>query len=111
MSEYIYILGVPNFSNYEASSALIRIPKKGGEIDYVCIGEDRLTRVKHTYLFPLRGIDYCLRHFGLENLEEVDYIATDYARVPRWHNSGPAYRKLEHDYLKLMLRFPRERIF
>jgi carbamoyltransferase len=110
VSEYIYILGVPNFANYEASASLLRIPKSGGQIDYVCIGEDRLTRIKHTYMFPLRGIDYCLRHFGLDALEQVDYIATDYARIPRWHNSGPAYRKLEHDYLKLMLRYPRERI-
>lgn len=110
MADFTYILGVPNFANYEASASLIRIPKDGGEIEYVCIGEDRLTRIKHTYLFPLRGIDYCLRHFGLESLHEVDYIATDYARIPRWHNSGPAYRKLEHDYLKIMLRYPRERI-
>jgi len=110
VSEHIYILGVPNFANYEASASLIRIPQSGGQIDYVCIGEDRLTRIKHTYMFPLRGIDYCLKHFGLEDLEQVDYIATDYARIPRWHNSGPAYRKLEHDYLKLMLRYPRERI-
>lgn len=110
MSGHLYVLGVPNFANYEAATALLRIPGDGGEIEYVCIGEDRLTRKKHTYLFPLRGIDYCLRHFGLESLAQVDWIATDYARVPRWHDSGPAYRKLEHDYLKLMLDFPRDRI-
>lgn len=111
-SDNVYILGVPNFANYEAAASLIRIPRHGdGPIDYVCIGEDRLTRLKHTFMFPLRGIDYCLKHFGLESLDQVDYIATDYARIHRWHNSGPAYRKLEHDYLKLMLRFPRERIF
>ncbi|MGH9970442.1 MAG: carbamoyltransferase C-terminal domain-containing protein [Pyrinomonadaceae bacterium] len=107
---FIYILGVPNFANYEASVSLIRVPQKGGEIEYVCIGEDRLTRLKHTYMFPLRGIHYCLQTFGLESLEEVDYIFTDYARLPRWLNSGPAYRKLEHDYLKINLNYPRERI-
>src|SRR5262245_24586985 len=107
MSEFIYVLGVPNFANYEATAALVRIPRHGGEIDYVSIAEDRITRRKHTYEFPLRGIDYCLRHFGLESLREIDFIATDYARIPRWHNSGPGYRKLEHDYLKLMLDFPR----
>ncbi|MDB2464702.1 polysaccharide deacetylase family protein [Amylibacter sp.] len=108
--EYIYILGVPNFSNYESSASMIRIPRNGGDINYVCIGEDRLTRLKHTYTFPLRGIDYCLKHFGLHDLEQVDYLATDYARVPRWINSGPAYRKLESDYLKLKLKFPDEKI-
>ena len=110
MSDFIYILGVPNFANYESSASMIRIPKDGGDIDYVCIGEDRVTRLKHTYTFPLRGIDYCLQHFGLDDLEQVDYIATDYARVPRWINSGPGYRKLESDYLKLKLKYPVDRI-
>lgn len=110
MSPFIYILGVPNFANYEASASLIRIPREGGRIDYVCIGEDRLTRVKHTYAFPLRGVHYCLRAFGLESLDQVDFIYTDYARLPRWLNSGPGYRKLEHDYLKLTLRYPEDRI-
>jgi len=106
----MYILGVPNFANYEASASLIRIPNAGGSIEYVCIGEDRLTRVKHTYMFPLRGIHYCLQAFGLESLRQVDWIFTDYARLPRWLNSGPGYRKLEHDYLKINLDYPRQRM-
>ena len=110
MADYTYVLGVPNFANYEASASLIRVPRGGGEVAYVSIGEDRLTRTKHTYAFPLRGIQYCLEAFGLESLEQIDFIYTDYARLPRWLNSGPGYRKLEHDYLKLRLRYPRERI-
>jgi carbamoyltransferase len=110
VADFTHILGVPNFANYEASASLIRVPRGGGEIAYVSIGEDRLTRTKHTYAFPLRGIQYCLEVFGLESLEQIDFIYTDYARLPRWMNSGPGYRKLEHDYLKLRLRYPRERI-
>ena len=110
MKRHIYILGVPNFANYESSCALARFPTDGGTIDYVCIGEERLTRKKYMFDFPLHGIDYCLRHFGLDSLDEVDYIATDYARLPRWLNSGPGYRKGEHDYIKYKLKFPRERI-
>jgi carbamoyltransferase len=110
LADFVYVLGVPNFANYEASASLIRVPRAGGEIAYVSIGEDRLTRTKHTYAFPLRGIHYCLEVFGLESLEQIDVIYTDYARLPRWLNSGPGYRKLEHDYLKLRLRYPRERI-
>ena len=110
MSDFTYVLGVPNFANYEASASLIRVPRGGGEIAYVSIPEDRLTRTKHTYAFPLRGIQYCLDAFGLEAIEQIDFIYTDYARLPRWMNSGPGYRKLEHDYLKLRLRYPRERI-
>jgi carbamoyltransferase len=110
LTDYTYVLGVPNFANYEASASLIRVPRGGGEVAYVSIGEDRLTRTKHSYAFPLRGIQYCLDAFGLESLDQVDFIYTDYARLPRWLNSGPGYRKLEHDYLKLRLRYPRERI-
>src|SRR5688500_19127386 len=77
---------------------------------YVTVAEERLARVKHTYDLPLRGVDYCLQAFGLESLGQVDYIYTDYARLPRWLNSGPGYRKLEHDYIKLRLKYPRDRI-
>jgi carbamoyltransferase len=110
MGAFIYVLGVPNFANYEATAALIRVPRGGGAIEYVSVGEERLARTKHTYAFPLRGIHYCLQGFGLESLEEIDYIYTDYARLPRWLNSGPGYRKLEHDYLKLRLKYPVDRI-
>ena len=110
MKAFTYLLGVPNFANYEATASLIRVPKGGGEIEYVSVGEERLARTKHTYAFPMRGIHYCLQAFGLESLEQIDYIYTDYARVPRWLHSGPGYRALEHDYLKLRLKVPRERI-
>ena len=112
------LLGVPNFANYESAAAVVAVPRDvgvggvgGGEIRYHAISEDRLTREKHSYTFPLRSIDYCLRAFGLDGgLGEVDAIFTDYARLPRWLNSGPAYRKLEHDYLKAKLAFPLEDI-
>lgn len=110
MGGYTYLLGVPNFANYEATASLIRIPKDGGAIDYISIAEERLARVKHTYAFPLRGIHQALQAFGLERLDQVDRIYTDHARLPRWINSGPGYRKLEHDYIKLRLNFPVERI-
>ncbi|MBX7145983.1 MAG: polysaccharide deacetylase family protein [Alphaproteobacteria bacterium] len=107
--KYTYILGVPNFASYEPATALLRVPQEGS-IDYVCIPEERLNRKKHSYTFPLYGVDYCLNAFGLESLREVDYIYTDYAREARWINSGPGYRKLDHDYIKLKLDFPRNKI-
>lgn len=110
MKPWIYLLGVPNFANYEATAALIRVPREGGEIEYVTTADERLSRLKHAYAFPLRGVHQCLQAFGLESLDQVDYIYTDYARVPRWLNSGPGYRKLEHDYIKLRLNYPRDRI-
>ncbi len=110
MKPFLYVLGVPNFANYEATAALIKVPRDGGAIEYVTTAEERFSRVKHAYAFPLRGVHHCLQAFGLDSLDEVDYIYTDYARIPRWMNSGPGYRKLEHDYLKLRLNYPRDRI-
>ena len=66
MPEFLYILGVPNFANYEATAALIKVPRLGGPIEYVSVGEERLARIKHTYAFPLRGLDYCLRACRLD---------------------------------------------
>ena len=91
----MYILGVPNFANYEGTAALIRIPPDGGVIEYVSVAEERLTRVRHGYEFPIRGLHYCLQAFGLESLREVDYIYTDHARLPRlarpsWSQYDPA---------------------
>ena len=62
-------------------------------------------------MFPLRGIDYCLNEMGLEDLNLVDWIVTDFARIPRWLNSGPGYKKLDHDYYKINLNFPRENCY
>ena len=109
-ADYVFILGVPNVANYASNAALIAVPKGGGEIVYTCIAEERLAREKNTYAFPLRAIDRCLDEMGLASLHDVDHVVTDYARVPRWINSGPGYRKLDHDYLKAKLDYPVERI-
>ena len=54
--QYLHILGVPNFANYESGTCLMRVPVDGGRIEYVCIGEDRITRVKHTYMFAAKNL-------------------------------------------------------
>jgi len=105
-----YLLGFTNVANSEAAAAMLQIPKDGGEIKYICIDEERLSRQKHSYSFPLRAIDYCLEGFGLESLHQVDHIFTDHGSFRRFLVSTPSYRRIEHDYLKLKLDFPRERI-
>ena len=109
-NDFTYILGVHNCANYESGAAILKVPVQGGNIEYVSIGEDRLTRDKQTYTFPLRGIDYCMKEMGLDSLDQIDFIATEYSREPRWLNSGPAYRKIEHDYLKAQLDYDPSRI-
>lgn len=108
--DYLYLLGFSNIANSEASAAMLKVPRAGGDIEYICIDEERLTRQKHAYKFPLLAVDYCLKGFGLESLRQVDYIFTDHGSYPRFMCSTPSYRRIEHDYIKLQLDFPRERI-
>ena len=63
-----YILGI-NFSSHDTSACLL----KDGEL----LGfaeEERFNRVKHTYEFPERAIDYLLKNEGIV-IDRVDYVA------------------------------------
>jgi carbamoyltransferase len=51
----------------------------GAQLRIVAISEARLNRVKHSYRYPLRSIEYCLSAFGLKTLDDVDVVAFD------WH--------------------------
>ena len=105
-----YVLGVPNFANYEASASLIRVPRGGGE-SRTCRSARIASRGPSTPTrFRFAASSTASRRSGWSRSKQIDFIYTDYARLPRWMNSGPGYRKLEHDYLKLRLRYPRERI-
>ena len=49
-------------------------------------------------------------HYGLADLSAVDLLVTDFIRLKRWFNSGPAYNASEFDYLKLKLDIDPRRI-
>jgi carbamoyltransferase len=106
------IASISNFARYESSFTLLtdRNCSESGRLDFLTIDEERLLRAKHTYSFPLLAMEYCLKHFGIESLSEIDYLITDYARVPSIYNDGPGYRKLEHDYLKGIIDIAHDRI-
>ena len=106
----ITILSFPNFARYESSCAILRDLEDGSDLQYVSIDEERLSRRKHTYDFPLLSLQYCLDFFGIKDLSEIDYLATDYSKRKSLYNDGPDYRKLEHDYLKGIIDFPKEKI-
>lgn len=86
-------------------------PDPEKEIEYVAISEERLNRKKFSYLFPVHSIRYCMDALGIKSLDEIDMLVTDWANIERWHNSGPAYRKAEFDYIKLKLKISPEKIF
>lgn len=107
----VNIFAFPNFARYESSAALLSDNKSSSEeLKVYTIDEERLTRIKHTYEFPLLAMQYCFDQAGLQSLDEVDLIVTDFARRPSLFNDGPGYPKLEHDFLKGIIDFPKEKI-
>lgn len=104
------IAAFPNFARYESSFAILSDELNKNNVDLFTIDEERLLRIKHTYNFPLLAMEYCLKQAKLKNINEVDYIITDYARRKSLFNDGPGYNKLENDYLKSIIDFPRDKI-
>ncbi len=105
-----YILGLQTFATPDPGACIFKV-MPDGDFDYVAISEERLSREKYSYKFPLYAIDYCLRHFGLNSVAEIDLLATDYIRLDRWEFSGPGYNIAEFDYLKKTLAIPSEKIY
>ena len=105
-----YILGIQSFANQDSGACLLRFSDDGSILDYVAISEERLIRKKYPYTFPVHSIGYCMDHYGLDDLSEVELLITDYIRVKRWFNSGPTYNTSEFDYLKMKLDFDPRRI-
>jgi len=95
------ILAFHNFANHDSGAAVLR--DDGQRLDYVSISDERLSRVKYSYFFPVRAIDYCLGHFGITSLRDFDLVVSDYAFSRRLLNTNPLYRKLEADYIKTKL--------
>lgn len=103
MSKYRYILGIQSFANQDSGASILRYSEDGDVLDYVAISEERLVRKKYPYTFPVHSLNYCMEHYGLDSLDQVDLLVTDYIRIKRWFNSGPAYNISEYDYLKIKL--------
>ncbi len=96
-----FILGIQSFANQDSGAALLKCGADGKLLDYIAIEEERLIRKKYPYVFPVHSIGYCMDHFGLTSLDQIDILMTDYIQVRRWFNSGLSYRIGEYDYLKL----------
>lgn len=96
-----YIMGIQSFANQDSGAAIVKCSDDGGILEYIAISEERLIRIKYPYVFPVHSIGYCMDYFGLKSLAEIDLLVTDYIRIERWFNSGPAYNTNEYDYLKI----------
>jgi len=102
-------LGLSSFANHDSGACIVRF-SDDEMVDFVAISEERLIRKKYTYVFPVHSISYCMKHYGLEELSQIDLIVTDYIRLKRWFNSGPAYNISEFDYLKIKFDYDPKKI-
>ena len=106
-----YILGIQCFASADSGACIIKADYKKKNYEYVAISEERLIRKKYPYTFPLHSIKYCLSHFNLKKLNEIDILVSDIIREPVWLRSGPSYNVKEFDYLKSILKFNKNKIF
>lgn len=96
-----YIMGLQSIANHDTAACIVKFSDDGKFLDFVAISEERLIRKKYPYTFPIHSVGYCMDYFGLKNLKEIDLFVSDYIRIKRWFNSGPAYNISEYDYLKI----------
>lgn len=95
------ILGFMNYASHDPGACVLR--EKNGKIEYITVSDERISRVKYSYFFPARSIKYCMDHFNIGSLAEVDIVATDHGFHKQITNTTKHYRKLEADYIKSRL--------
>lgn len=94
-------MGLHSIASHDAGACIVRFSTDGKVLDFVAISEERLLRKKYPYTFPIHSIEYCMNFYGLTELSQIDLIVSDYFRINRWFNTGPAYNVKEYDYLKI----------
>ena len=105
-----FILGIQSYAGIDSGACIFKVDSKSKKFDYVAISEERLLRKKHPLTFPLHSIKYCMDHFKIKSLKEIELLVSDIIREPVWQRSGPSYNVKEFDYLKSILNFPEKKI-
>ena len=105
-----YILGIQCFATMDSGACIIQTSGESDKYEYVAISEERLIRKKHPYTFPLHSIKYCMEHFKINSLNEIDLLVSDIIREPVWHRSGPSYNVKEFDYIKKIFKISEKKI-
>ena len=67
-----YILGIQCFASIDSGACIIKTSPISKNYEYVAISEERLIRKKYPYSFPVHSIAYCMRHYELESMNQVD---------------------------------------
>lgn len=100
-----YILGLQSYASHDPGACIVKFNLKKNSLEYVAISEERLSRKKYSYSFPILSIKYCLDYFNIKDLSKINLIASDWIREKQWLRSGPSYNYQEFDYLKKKLKF------
>ena len=108
--KYLYILGIQCFATVDSGASIIRVEKNTQKYEHISISEERLIRKKHSYVFPIHSIKYCMDYFKIRSLKKIDLLISDIIKEHTWERSGPAYSVSEFDYIKSILKFPKRKI-
>lgn len=108
--KYKYILGLQSYASHDSGASIIEFIENQ-KPKFIAISEERLSRKKHNYDFPLLSIKYCMDQFNIKKLSDIDCIVTDWIRVKRWQRSGPGYPWSLFDIYKEYLSFDKKKIF
>jgi carbamoyltransferase len=108
--KFRYILGIQSYASHDSGACIIKFDDSNKFLDFVAISEDRLVRKKHTYAFPVHSIYACMKHFNLNQINEISYLYSDWIKIKKWLRSGPGYNYQMYDYLKEKFRFNKKNI-
>jgi carbamoyltransferase len=108
--KYKYILGFQTYASHDSGASIIKFIENQ-KPEFIAISEERLSRKKHNYDFPLLSIKYCMDHFNIKKFSDIDCIVTDWIRLERWERSGPGYSWSLFDIYKEYLAFDKKKIF
>jgi carbamoyltransferase len=110
--KFLYVMGLQSFSGQETGACILRYSLENQKADFISISEERLIRKKYPHTWPLHSIGYCMDHYGLNKMSEIDLIVSDVIREERWFIQSPVWRIGEFDYLKHKFDYdPRKIIF
>jgi len=102
-----YSMGFMNYCSHDPGAALVRI--ENDNIDYIFAEEGFLSRTKKSYQFPIRSLNYCLDHFGIE-IDEVDTFVFDFMDNKRSYRTSDNYRLLLGDFVRSNLKINNKKI-
>jgi carbamoyltransferase len=104
-----FILGIQSYANHDSGACILKF-KKNKKTEIIAISEERILRKKYPYTFPIHSIMYCMKYFGIKNLNKIDLIVSDWIREKKWLRSGPSYNYQSFDYIKEKLNFDKKKI-